>query len=1561
MLSAATNRFSRAPSPTPSNSLSPAPDRSNRRLSRLSPSQFDDMVATADTVRATTGRDESMLGASIRGSPTANPDSFASPSSPDPASRRSPIPPLLAPEPSTPDNIKRRSMFRSVGNASSPDLASLVRKAREASGRPSGDSERVEPLGEGATGAARDAAAIAYYDAESDTDGEYSTPLPHPPRNTASSDPFSAVRTSPPRTRSTTSPATTRTHRPSTPPSHNFTQLSVPSDPSSRDSTVAERPSTGKLSSISTFSSGSYVDVPFPTVEDSPKSSTTTRPGPNASTTSLGLGFDFSPRRRRALTGEGDDGKISLSSTMRKTSRFFRKFGGGGSSNTTKQAASTPTTPASSNFTFSQAPPVPPIPATFSHDAPPKSRPSTGGHDSSGRNSSVDINIHSPQRPSPVKLPSSYAVARDESNTSLISTQSSSSSARRRSMSLSSMPAAALLSVDPAVNAGRDRRPAGKTEDDQLRKELRQWRLGVDGVLGAVGEGVSAGTSALNGSPSKASQSSPQLGRALSAEETGSARRRGVSPTPPAVRRPSLPEGTEKDRALPAAGPRSASVQSSNPEPRRNAGRSEPAADTPSIRLVSPSHTTSNPSSTDSSPLTTPRGLPTKRHSVAVPENHAISAGLATITEGSHSRESSAATPPIKSAAFTSPRKTASSPSPATPTLVQNSPLLGTPSSSPGASTNHSTPTAPPIPTLAPHRAKGYRQSIVGYPSRPGSGPASASTSTSSVQSGSSHYPPVVRRPKTAEETAGRGQGAEAMGEEEAWDEKASAFAKRCWDEDETFLERRKIAEWLGSSNPLNAATLRRYIDMFDFGGIRLDMAFRRLCGKLYLKAETQQVDRILEQFSRRYFEDNPRSPYSSADVVHAVSYSLLLLNTDLHVVDSGTRMTRQQFIRNTISAIQAQTGEDEPDHESSVNPSLLFGANAPEDGNDSTSIFGPMGAEASASRKSLDRPKTSGSKAPSVYSSTSVKDSPASSTPNLTGSPVLTRTAAGTDSPARGGPHRSESLATVSSAHSSKSLEANLQATLKDMYNAIRSQPIYQSSSSTLNLPEGRPSLSGNSPYATWAGGVNRSSSRRSAASNGSGGGSAAYKRASVRGMGGFLGASSSLELARSSSPTPSTTTSLSDDQWTTAFAVASSSHHASTTIGFANSLTHTIIREQQEDDAKSDSSISVTDEELALLGAPWAKEGILQRKHYWETPGKRAKDKNWAQAFVVVSGGELKMFKFDGSGGGMRMAGRGGLGGGDWTSNASSVGAISLIHALCSAMPPPGYSQGRPHCFVLTLPSGGSYFFQAGTADLVAEWVATCNYWSARLSKEPLSGGVSNMEYGWNRVDKLAAGDDDAEEVASVRSGKSGHSRMSYAASTFQGGAAANSSDRMAINEWKPPNVPLTASTLSEEAQLDHLRRHVGIVQGELAHHNTLRAPMIKLYSSRSSNASRALANWERKSQHLLTEIVKWRTYIEALSNAVRLRSIQRGRKEVEAMLQSADVDEDDDDELAASLSPFEMPPASMSVPGTDTDDTTRPGYPSVSRVSITTTTTNGDEYFDSSDTTPPAVGPA
>jgi len=55
----------------------------------------------------------------------------------------------------------------------------------------------------------------------------------------------------------------------------------------------------------------------------------------------------------------------------------------------------------------------------------------------------------------------------------------------------------------------------------------------------------------------------------------------------------------------------------------------------------------------------------------------------------------------------------------------------------------------------------------------------------------------------------------------------------------------------------------------------------------------------------------NAKSP--GVDIVHAVSYSLLLLNTDLHVADLVSRMSKSQFVKNTLTAIQMQLQSDEP------------------------------------------------------------------------------------------------------------------------------------------------------------------------------------------------------------------------------------------------------------------------------------------------------------------------------------------------------------------------------------------------------------------------------------------------------------------------------------------------------------------------------------------------------------------------------------------------------------------------------------------------------------------------
>ncbi len=90
------------------------------------------------------------------------------------------------------------------------------------------------------------------------------------------------------------------------------------------------------------------------------------------------------------------------------------------------------------------------------------------------------------------------------------------------------------------------------------------------------------------------------------------------------------------------------------------------------------------------------------------------------------------------------------------------------------------------------------------------------------------------------------------------------------------------------------------------------------------------------------------------------------------------------------------------------------------------------------------------------------------------------------------------------------------------------------------------------------------------------------------------------------------------------------------------------------------SDSNASISDEELALLGAPWAKEGTLCRKQYWETTKRRAKDKSWMEVFVVIQKGTFSMFTFGDRGAPAGVGG--GIGGGNWL-----VG-YSLLHiSIC------------------------------------------------------------------------------------------------------------------------------------------------------------------------------------------------------------------------------------------------------------------------------------------------------
>ncbi|TIC65009.1 hypothetical protein E3Q01_02370 [Wallemia mellicola] len=679
-----------------------------------------------------------------------------------------------------------------------------------------------------------------------------------------------------------------------------------------------------------------------------------------------------------------------------------------------------------------------------------------------------------------------------------------------------------------------------------------------------------------------------------------------------------------------------------------------------------------------------------------------------------------------------------------------------------------------------------------------------------------------------------------------------SDLGLKCWNQDESFLPKQKHAEWLGSLGATNKQALYTYMSQFDFCSLRLDDALRKLTSKLFLRAETQQIDRILEAFSIKFFNDNPLPLYRSPDVVHAISYSILLLNTDLHIADIVTHMSRHQFIKNTLNVVHNQydsrgfSTPDLVDDTSSITSSKTtntINKNQPQQ-----SI--PQGPPLSyyTRKNKLGRNGSLSSIRSGLSPSYSTSTSPSSS--SLTEEKVK----------------KSASSMTISTSYESQQLDAELEPFLRDIYNSIRSQkillPLDGNKANNLSVNTSRQRLP-----------RNMSSPSISTSS---------LKRGSIRGLSSLLGTDGR------TSPTPS---------------LGSVMEAPTPSIGFASNLSQTIIKEQQEDaisnksalSDNSDAGLILTDEELALMGPPWAKEGFLQRKHYYESDGKRSKDRNWLEVFVVIGRGDLKMFTFGESAGVQGAQSSGGIGGGNWTNNANLVGEIPLAHSVSDYMRN-GYNRSRPHCFQLSLPNGGKYYLQAGTESLLDEWVSTCNYWASRASKEPLSGGVSNMEYGWNSViGEVESGSSmlkpqREEDVMSVRS--------NYSINRWKQPFRTNA-DKMYIEDWNAPHLPVVSSALTEEDQQRALQKFSASLKKDLRVHRQIYDRMLQQYSTKSSNRDKATHNWNKKNKYLITEIKKYDRYIDNLNQAISMRKQKQHEKQLEKALAEPESDEEDEED--------------------------------------------------------------
>uniref|UniRef100_H3D760 Pleckstrin and Sec7 domain containing n=1 Tax=Tetraodon nigroviridis TaxID=99883 RepID=H3D760_TETNG len=106
------------------------------------------------------------------------------------------------------------------------------------------------------------------------------------------------------------------------------------------------------------------------------------------------------------------------------------------------------------------------------------------------------------------------------------------------------------------------------------------------------------------------------------------------------------------------------------------------------------------------------------------------------------------------------------------------------------------------------------------------------------------------------------------------------------------------VARHLSKNNQFSQMVVEEYLSNFDFTGTTIDHALRLFLRKFALIGETQERERVLAHFSKRYRECNSQSE-TTEDSIHTLTCAVMLLNTDLHGNNVGKRMSCSQFISN--------------------------------------------------------------------------------------------------------------------------------------------------------------------------------------------------------------------------------------------------------------------------------------------------------------------------------------------------------------------------------------------------------------------------------------------------------------------------------------------------------------------------------------------------------------------------------------------------------------------------------------------------------------------------------------
>ncbi|CAH6723573.1 protein transport protein Sec7p [[Candida] jaroonii] len=166
-------------------------------------------------------------------------------------------------------------------------------------------------------------------------------------------------------------------------------------------------------------------------------------------------------------------------------------------------------------------------------------------------------------------------------------------------------------------------------------------------------------------------------------------------------------------------------------------------------------------------------------------------------------------------------------------------------------------------------------------------------------------------------------------------------------------LDKAELGEYLGEGKDENIAIMHAFVELMDFTNSSFVDALRTFLQSFRLPGEAQKIDRFMLKFAERYVMGNP-GILANAESAYVLSYSVILLNTDLHSNQIKNKMPLEQFIKNNdgiddnkdipreyLEAIYSEIANNEIKLQSEQHAALLNGdISLPQNGS-SLGLFG--------------------------------------------------------------------------------------------------------------------------------------------------------------------------------------------------------------------------------------------------------------------------------------------------------------------------------------------------------------------------------------------------------------------------------------------------------------------------------------------------------------------------------------------------------------------------------------------------------------------------------------------